>query len=149
MLPFLLFDNWLNFFEFHKFVDCLECNFSLIVNCFEVYHNVHVVRRYRTNNGFVVLVVPDLIIFVQTTFVHFVKQSEWSWSVYFLPFFMLLVVFMRLLLAYFDNRACFLLFLLVIGSYVNAIWVMLSRFEIFRFEAGLAEQPLDINYISF
>ena len=89
-------------------------------------------------------IIPNLLIFVQLSFVQLVEKSKRSWLVDFLSLFVRLLVLITMMMVSLPNLdvwvVAFLLFHVVINCDVNTVWIVLGWFVVFGFKAGLAEQ---------
>ena len=127
MVLFLLLQNFLDFAELDEFIYRLESHPGLVLDLLVVDHLVHVVGRNGADDVLVLLVVPDLSVFVEAAFVELVKQGKRAGFVVFLLF---LFVFLLLLLCLADQQNLFallcrsLLLDFLLGLYIKIIGVV-------------------------
>ena len=90
------------------------------------------------------LVVPNLLVFLQLALVQLVELREGSWPVHFLS--LLLLLLLGFLLPKLDMRRMmwFFLFGVVVGSDIDAIGIQFGRLKILRLKTSLAEKPMQL-----
>jgi len=84
LLDLLLLNYFFNFSKLDELVYGLEGNSSLVINLLIIKHLVHIVRGDRAYDILILLIVPDLSIFVQFSMINLVKQSKNSRLIIFL-----------------------------------------------------------------